>query len=53
MFTLSIYNKLTQDDITNCKKIVGAGTIDENRLMHSFVREIRDNKLGAITWEII
>lgn len=30
MFTLSIYNKLTKADITNGKKIVGTGTIDEN-----------------------
>lgn len=27
------------------------GDIDENRLMRSFVKDIRENKLGAITWE--
>ncbi len=27
------------------------GSIDENRLMRSFVKDIRENKLGAITWE--
>ena len=27
------------------------GSIDENRLMKSFVKDIRENKCGAITWE--
>ncbi len=27
------------------------GEIDENRLMRSFIKDIRENKLGAITWE--
>ena len=27
------------------------GDIDENRLMRSFVKDIRENKLGGITWE--
>ena len=40
-------------EIANKRGYISKGTIDENRLMHSFVREIRDNKLGAITWEII
>ncbi len=30
MLTLSIYNKLVEEDITYGKKIVGTGTIDEN-----------------------
>ena len=28
------------------------GTIDENRLMRSFIKDIRENKLGRITWEL-
>ena len=27
------------------------GEIDENRLMLSFVKDIRENKCGLITWE--
>lgn len=27
------------------------GSIDENRLVNTFVRDIRDNKCGRITWE--
>lgn len=27
------------------------GEVDENRLMKSFVKDIRENKLGRITWE--
>ena len=27
------------------------GQIDENRLMHSFVKDMRENKCGLITWE--
>ena len=28
------------------------GDIDENRLMRSFIKDIRENKLGRITWEL-
>lgn len=28
------------------------GDIDENRLMRSFIKDIRENKLGKITWEM-
>ena len=27
------------------------GQIDENRLMNSFVKDMRENKCGLITWE--
>ncbi len=29
------------------------GTVDENRLMRSFVKDIRENKIGRITWESV
>ncbi len=29
------------------------GQIDENRLMKSFVKDIRENKLGKLTWESV
>lgn len=28
------------------------GSVDENRLMKAFVKDLRDNKCGPITWEI-
>ena len=48
-----IIPKKIKKDRKKKRGYISKGTIDENRLMHSFVREIRDNKLGAITWEII
>ena len=30
---------------------LGKGDIDENRLMKSFVKDLRENKCGPITWE--
>ncbi|MDY5111342.1 MAG: ribosome biogenesis GTPase YlqF [Faecalicoccus sp.] len=27
------------------------GSIDENRLVHSFIKDIREDKLGPLTWE--
>ncbi|MGM9947884.1 ribosome biogenesis GTPase YlqF [Floccifex sp.] len=38
-------------EIAKVRGYLSKGSIDENRLMHSFVKDIRENKLGAITWE--
>ena len=38
-------------EIAKSRGYLQKGDIDENRLMRSFVKDIRENKLGAITWE--
>lgn len=38
-------------EIAKVRGYLSKGDIDENRLMHSFVKDIRENRLGAITWE--
>ena len=39
-------------EIAKKRGFLQKGEIDINRLMKTFVREVRDNKLGPITWEI-
>ena len=39
-------------EIAKKRGFLQKGEIDINRLMKTFVREVRDNKLGPITWEL-
>lgn len=54
----SVYNIEIQEkpydtlcEIAKKRGYLQKGSIDENRLMRSFVKDIRENKVGAITWE--
>ena len=55
----SVYNIQIQEkpydtlcEIAKKRGFLQKGEIDINRLMKTFVREVRDNKLGPITWEM-
>lgn len=41
----------TLEEIGRKRGYLLKGELDENRLVRSFVKDIRENKLGAITWE--
>lgn len=46
---MTVYDTLKE--IARKRGYLVKGDIDENRLMKSFVKDVRDNKCGRITWE--
>ena len=46
--TLDIYDKLTEDDLTNSLKIAGTGTINEDGTIGS-IGEVKYKLLGAVS----
>lgn len=42
----------TLENMARKRGYLQKGAIDENRMVNSFVKDIRENKLGRITWEM-